>query len=70
MKIYEGKLVSKEMKIGIVCARFNEFIVGKLLEGALDGLKRHDTTENFRIAAFAMNSIFFDVKSEHIPIRV
>jgi len=46
MKIYEGKLVSKEMKIGIVCARFNEFIVGKLLEGALDGLKRHDIEDD------------------------
>lgn len=46
MKIYEGKLVSKEIKIGIVCARFNEFIVGKLLSGALDGLKRHDVSED------------------------
>lgn len=26
MKIYEGKLVSKEIKVGIVAARFNEFI--------------------------------------------
>ncbi|NLD10794.1 MAG: 6,7-dimethyl-8-ribityllumazine synthase [Clostridiales bacterium] len=42
MKIYEGKLVSKEIKVGIVCARFNELIVSKLLGGALDGLKRHD----------------------------
>ena len=27
MKVYEGNLVSKEIKVGIVCARFNEFIV-------------------------------------------
>ena len=30
MKVYEGKLVSQDMKIGIVAARFNEFIVSKL----------------------------------------
>ncbi len=45
MKIYEGKLVSKEIKVGIVAARFSEFITGKLVEGALDGLKRHDVQE-------------------------
>jgi len=45
MRIYEGKLVSKELKIGIVCARFNEFIVSKLLGGAIDGLIRHGVSE-------------------------
>ncbi|MGI6731987.1 MAG: 6,7-dimethyl-8-ribityllumazine synthase [Anaerovoracaceae bacterium] len=51
MKIYEGKLVSKEIKVGIVAARFNEFITSKLLGGALDGLKRHDVNEeNIEIA--------------------
>ena len=45
MRIYEGKLVSKELKIGIVCARFNEFIVSKLLGGAIDGLRRHGVPE-------------------------
>ena len=33
MKIYEGKLVSENIKIGIVAARFNEFIVSKLISG-------------------------------------
>ena len=42
MKTYEGKLVNDGIKIGIVAARFNEFITSKLLAGALDGLKRHD----------------------------
>ncbi|MGF6376252.1 6,7-dimethyl-8-ribityllumazine synthase [Clostridiales Family XIII bacterium PM5-7] len=46
MNVYEGKLVSKEIKVGIVCARFNEFIVSKLLGGALDGLTRHDIVES------------------------
>ena len=46
MKIYEGKLVAKSPRIGIVCARFNEFIVSKLLGGAIDGLKRHDVEDD------------------------
>ncbi|MEG1330286.1 MAG: 6,7-dimethyl-8-ribityllumazine synthase [Eubacterium sp.] len=46
MKMYEGSLVSKEMKIGIVAARFNDFITSKLLEGAIDGLKRHDVKDD------------------------
>lgn len=46
MKLYEGKLVSDQMNIGIVAARFNEFITSKLLSGALDALKRHDISED------------------------
>ena len=45
MKIYEGKLIAKDMKVGIVCARFNEFIVSKLLGGAIDGLTRHGVSK-------------------------
>jgi len=46
MKTFEGKLVlSDEIRIGIVAARFNEFITAKLLGGALDALKRHDVSE-------------------------
>lgn len=46
MKIYEGKMVSDEIKIGIVASRFNEFIVSKLLSGAVDGLKRHNVNDD------------------------
>ena len=45
MKIIEGKLVSDGMKVAIVASRFNEFIVSKLIEGACDGLLRHDVAE-------------------------
>ena len=46
MKI-EGNVVAKKgVKIGIVAARFNEFIVSKLVEGAKDGLIRHDVEED------------------------
>lgn len=46
MKVFEGNLVSKKIKVGIVAARFNEFITSKLLSGALDGLKRHNVSED------------------------
>lgn len=44
--IYEGKLNGKELRIGIVAARFNELITAKLLGGAKDCLLRHDVHEN------------------------
>jgi 6,7-dimethyl-8-ribityllumazine synthase len=47
MKTYEGNYVAsgKDIKIGIVAARFNEFITSKLLSGAIDGLHRHDVLD-------------------------
>src|SRR5699024_995142 len=45
MKVIEGNAVGTELKVGIVVARFNEFITSKLLEGATDTLRRHDVTE-------------------------
>ncbi|WP_302221811.1 6,7-dimethyl-8-ribityllumazine synthase [Acidaminococcus timonensis] len=41
MKTLEGKLLAEGLKIGIVVARFNEFITSKLLSGAEDTLLRH-----------------------------
>ena len=46
MNVFEGKLVPEQIKIGIVAARFNEFITSRLLGGALDGLKRHNVPED------------------------
>lgn len=40
MKTYEGKLQAKGFKIGIVLSRFNGFLTGELLQGALDALKK------------------------------
>ena len=45
MNIFEGNIVAKDVKIGIVAARFNEFITSMLLSGAVDGLTRHDVKE-------------------------
>lgn len=41
MTTFEGQLIGKDMKVGIVVARFNELINTKLLNGALDILIRH-----------------------------
>lgn len=41
MKTFEGNLIAEGLKFGIVVGRFNEFIGGKLVSGALDALKRH-----------------------------
>ena len=46
MNVFEGNIVAKDVRIGIVAARFNEFITSKLLSGAVDGLKRHEVQED------------------------
>lgn len=47
INLLEGKLVAPDgMKVGIIATRFNEFIVSKLLDGALDGLIRHGVSED------------------------
>ncbi len=45
MNIYEGNISGKKFKFAIVVSRFNDFITSKLLDGALDALKRHETPE-------------------------
>ena len=42
---YEGMLLGKGLKFGVVVSRFNEFITNKLLEGAQDALIRHGVDE-------------------------
>ncbi len=45
-QVIEGALISKGKKFAIIVSRFNAFISEKLLEGALDGLKRHGVKDN------------------------
>lgn len=45
MRTIEGNLNAEGMKTAIIVGRFNEFISGKLLEGAVDALKRHGMDE-------------------------
>ena len=44
MKSFEGKLIAQNIRVGIVAARFNEFITSRLLGGAMDALLRHDVS--------------------------
>ena len=49
--VYEGTLDAKGIRIAIACARFNEFFVSKLLEGAVDAIVRHGgKTEDIDVA--------------------
>lgn len=45
MNIIEGQVIAKDLKIGIVVGRFNEFIGSRLLDGAMSGLMRHGVEE-------------------------
>ena len=45
-KVLEGHLIAKGKKFGIVVSRFNSFLTQKLLDGAVDTLKRHGAGEN------------------------
>ncbi|MBP3223598.1 MAG: 6,7-dimethyl-8-ribityllumazine synthase [Actinomycetaceae bacterium] len=45
-QVIEGTLRADDAKIGIVVARFNEFITGKLLDGSLDALRRHNINDD------------------------
>lgn len=45
-KTFAGSLVGSDLKIGIVVARFNDFITNKLLDGAVDTLKRHGVNDS------------------------
>ena len=56
-KIIEGKLVAKGMKFGIVASRFNDFISGRLIEGALDALTRAGADEK-DISAYKVPGAF------------
>ncbi len=50
-KTLEGKLIAKGLKFGIVLSRFNNFISERLLEGALDALKRSGAEEEDCVVA-------------------
>ncbi len=45
-KTIQGNVTAQGLKFGIIAARFNDFITGRLVEGALDGLQRHGAAEN------------------------
>ena len=67
MNIIEGKLTDTQgMKIGLVAARFNEFIVSKLIEGARDALIRHDVKEENIDLAWVPGSFEIPLACKHL----
>ena len=56
-KSFEGNLVAKGLKFGIVVSRFNDFISMRLLDGAKDGLIRHGTSEEDISIAWVPGSV-------------
>lgn len=51
MRTIEGNVIAEGLRVGVVASRFNEFIVSKLLSGAVDGLVRHGaSTEDLTVA--------------------
>lgn len=55
-KRYVGKLLGEGLRFGLVVSRFNDFITGKLLEGAQDALSRHGVNEEDIDIAWAPGS--------------
>jgi 6,7-dimethyl-8-ribityllumazine synthase len=45
LKTFEGDLLARDLRIAIVAARFNEFVVERLIGGAVDALLRHGAAE-------------------------
>lgn len=46
MKTIEGPMDAKGLRFGLIASRYNDFITGRLVEGALDTLKRHGASED------------------------
>ncbi|NLG08330.1 MAG: 6,7-dimethyl-8-ribityllumazine synthase [Deinococcales bacterium] len=46
MNVKEGKLIAQDLRLAVVVSRFNELVTRRLLEGALDGLRRAGADED------------------------
>ncbi|MEK7705952.1 MAG: 6,7-dimethyl-8-ribityllumazine synthase [Myxococcota bacterium] len=46
MRVFEGSLLGQGLRLAVVASRFNELITGKLVEGALDALRRHGVADD------------------------
>lgn len=66
INIIEGNVVNEGMKVGVVCARFNEFITAKLLGGAVDALRRHNVPEEDVTAAWVPGAFEIPVTAKRM----
>ena len=68
MKTFEGNVVAKDVKVAIVAARFNEFIVSKLIGGAEDALLRHGVKEDDITLAWVPGAFEIPVMLESLTL--
>lgn len=66
VKIYEGHLIGRGLKFGLVVGRFNEFITNKLYSGAMDALKRHGVEEQDIEVAWVPGAFEIPVVASHM----
>lgn len=69
MKTIEGNLVATGTRVAIVASRFNEFVVGKLVDGALDGLKRHGVNDGDISLAFVPGAFEIPLAAKKLADR-
>jgi 6,7-dimethyl-8-ribityllumazine synthase len=68
MKTIEGNFDAKGLKVCIIVSRFNEFIASKLLNGCLDGLKRHGGEEDNLTVCWAPGSYELPILAKKIAL--
>ncbi|CAN5773684.1 6,7-dimethyl-8-ribityllumazine synthase [soil metagenome] len=66
MTVYEGMLTGRGLRFGVVVGRFNEFVSGKLLEGARDALVRHEVADDDIDVAWVPGSFEIPLAAKHL----
>lgn len=66
MRTFEGTLIGSELRVGIVVSRWNEFITTRLLEGALDGLRRHGVNPDHITVTWVPGSFEIPLACRHM----
>lgn len=68
MHTFEGNLVGKGLKVGIVVGRFNDLITMRLLDGAKDALKRHGVEQDDVEIAFVPGAFEFPLVAKKMAM--
>lgn len=66
MRTFEGTLIGSELRVGIVVSRWNELITTRLLEGALDSLRRHGVDPDHITVAWVPGSFEIPLACRHM----
>jgi 6,7-dimethyl-8-ribityllumazine synthase len=68
-RILEGDLLARDLRLAVVISRFNDFITGRLLEGALDAIRRHDGQTDDLPVAYVSGSYELPVVAKRLAQR-